>query len=196
MPLPEPVARELLHIRRVECRGYRRADGLWEVEGQLIDSRTFPYGGPGTPTVPANAAIHAMTVRLTFDDDLVIQAAAAETTAGPYPLCRDAAPAVARLVGLRIKTGWMAEVHARIGGVGSCTHIRELLGPMATTLYQTLYPPMNNRFHAGDQTRTTTRFALPPFDTCYALATDRAVVQEHYPEHFGQADKELKKKDK
>jgi hypothetical protein len=183
MPLPEPVERELMHVRRVECRGYRRADGLWDIEGRLHDSRTYPYGGPGTPEVPAGSAIHTMLVRLTFDDELVIKAATATTEAGPYPLCRDAAPGIAKLVGLRIKAGWMAEVDARIGGIGSCTHIRELLGPMATTLYQTLYPVMNNRYHAGEKTRATTRFSRPPFDTCYALARDREVVQTYFADH-------------
>ena len=105
MPLPEPTERELLHVRRVECRGYRRADGLWEIEGQVNDSRTYPYGGPGTPEVPAGAAIHNMWVRLAVDDEFVIRAASAATGASPYLLCRDAAPAVSGLIGIRIKSG-------------------------------------------------------------------------------------------
>jgi len=183
MPLPTPTERELLHTRRVECRGYKRADGLWEVEGQVHDSRTYPYGSPGTPEVPAGDAVHNMRVRLAVDDDLVIRAASASTDASPYALCRDAAPAVSALVGIRIRSGWMADVDKRIGGTGGCTHIRELLGPMATTLYQTLYPIMNMRFQEGERSRVAARFSRPPFDTCYALASDRAIVKDHYPDH-------------
>ena len=36
MPLPESALREQLHTRRIECRGYRREDGLWDIEGTLI----------------------------------------------------------------------------------------------------------------------------------------------------------------
>ena len=43
MPLPDPVPREPLHTRRVECRGYRRADGLWDIEGHLVDTKAYPF---------------------------------------------------------------------------------------------------------------------------------------------------------
>jgi Protein of unknown function (DUF2889). len=35
MPLSEPVDREPRHARRVTCDGYRRADGLWDIEAHL-----------------------------------------------------------------------------------------------------------------------------------------------------------------
>ncbi len=38
MPLSPPAAsREHIHTRVVECRGYRRDDGLWDIEGHITD---------------------------------------------------------------------------------------------------------------------------------------------------------------
>ena len=40
MPLPvTDVERELRHTRRVRYEGYRRADGLWDIEGTSPTSR-------------------------------------------------------------------------------------------------------------------------------------------------------------
>ena len=36
MPLPVSVQRQRLHTRRIECHGYRRNDGLWDIEGYLL----------------------------------------------------------------------------------------------------------------------------------------------------------------
>ena len=43
MPLSSPVAREPIHTRRIECRGYRRADGLWDIEGHLVDTKAYAF---------------------------------------------------------------------------------------------------------------------------------------------------------
>ena len=42
--------------------------------------------------------------------------------------------------GLRVGPGWRRAVRARLGGVQGCTHPVELLGPLATTAYQTVHP--------------------------------------------------------
>lgn len=34
--------RRLIHQRHVECRGYLRPDGLWDIEGRLEDVKTHP----------------------------------------------------------------------------------------------------------------------------------------------------------
>ncbi len=43
MPLPPPVDREPIHTRRIECTGYRRTDGLWDVEGHLVDTKSYEF---------------------------------------------------------------------------------------------------------------------------------------------------------
>jgi len=43
MPLSAPVPRQLLHRRVVQCTGYRREDGLWDIEGRMVDTKGFSY---------------------------------------------------------------------------------------------------------------------------------------------------------
>ena len=37
MTLSAPEDREPIHHRRIDCRGYRRKDGLWDIEGHLTE---------------------------------------------------------------------------------------------------------------------------------------------------------------
>ena len=39
MPLSTPQERELLHSRDIVLRGYQRADGLYDIEAQLTDTK-------------------------------------------------------------------------------------------------------------------------------------------------------------
>ena len=41
MPLSNPAPRKPMHTRTVECRGYLRDDGRWDIEGHLIDTKPF-----------------------------------------------------------------------------------------------------------------------------------------------------------
>jgi hypothetical protein len=40
MPLSHPVSRKLLHTRAIECHGYERDDGFWDIEAHLVDTKT------------------------------------------------------------------------------------------------------------------------------------------------------------
>lgn len=179
MPLTAPSQREPLHTRRIECRGYRRADGLWDVEGHLVDTKTYPwrneYRGEVAPGVP----VHEMWLRLTVDDDLVIHAAEAASDHHPFRLCPEVTPNFARLKGLRIGPGWRRRMRELVGGTKGCTHLAELLAPLATTAYQTIFPAREKR------TRQDAARKRPEFlDTCYALASDGEVVKAHWPEFY------------
>ena len=58
-----------MHTRHVECRGYERDDGLWDIEGHLVDTK--PYDMPNDDRVSgkiaAGEALHEMWIRLTVD---------------------------------------------------------------------------------------------------------------------------------
>ena len=45
MPLSEPAAARLLHLRDISLRGYHRADGLFDIEAHIRDTKTT-----GSPT--------------------------------------------------------------------------------------------------------------------------------------------------
>ena len=43
MALPEPAARRHSHTRAGTYHGYRREDGLWDIEAHLRDSKPFAF---------------------------------------------------------------------------------------------------------------------------------------------------------
>ena len=43
MSLSQPAPRRHIHTRKIECHGYLREDGLWDIEGTLIDLKTYSF---------------------------------------------------------------------------------------------------------------------------------------------------------
>jgi hypothetical protein len=107
MPLSEPAPRTAIHVRRVECQGFQREDGLWDIEGYMTDVKTHVHQrrDGGVPRAPGEP-IHQMRVRLTIDLDFLIHDCEAVTESAPYAGCGDIAPAFKALVGLKIGPGW------------------------------------------------------------------------------------------
>ena len=179
MALTPAAARAPIHHRRIDCRGYRREDGLWDIEGHLTDAKTYAFDNAFRGTIEPGEAIHDMWLRLTLDDELTVVAVEAATAAGPFALCPAITPAFASLEGLRIGPGWRREVQRRLGGVQGCTHLVELLGPLATTAYQTIHV-----WRAKHEPALETDQPPRHLDSCHALARDGEVVRQHYPRWF------------
>lgn len=178
MTLSRPTRREHIHSRDIRCRGYRREDGLWDVEATLEDTKTYSFANRDRGGIAAGEPIHRMLVRLTVDDELVVQAAEAWTAAGPFDLCGAITPVFDRLKGLRVGPGWRKAVLERMGGVQGCTHLTDLLlGPVTTTLMQTVAAARARRHEAASG-----RKPPPILDTCHALARTSDVVRRHWPE--------------
>src|SRR3954454_24954269 len=143
MPLSRPAPREHLHSRRVTCQGFRRDDGLWDIEGHLTDVKTYGFGNDDRGTIEPGDPIHEMWIRLTLDDGFAVRAVEVVTDKSPFAVCPAITPNFQRLVGLRIAAGWTARVRELLGGVEGCTHLVELLGPVATTAFQTIFPVLS-----------------------------------------------------
>ena len=137
--LSPAVPREAVHKRQINCNGFVRADGLYDIEAELTDHKTYDFPSDFRGTVTPDLAVHHMVLRITIDRDRVIQHAEAITITGPYAICPTANAVFDNLVSLQIGPGWRRKVQAAIGGRHGCTHITELLGPVATIAYQTLY---------------------------------------------------------
>ena len=137
--LSPAVPREAVHKRQINCNGFVRDDGLYDIEAELTDHKTYDFPSDFRGTVTPDLAVHHMVLRITIDRDRVIQHAEAITITGPYAICPTANAVFDNLVGLQIGPGWRRKVQAAIGGRHGCTHITELLGPVATIAYQTLY---------------------------------------------------------
>ena len=172
--LSEPAAREDRHNRQVTCRGFARKDGLLDIEGELIDTKAYDFPSSTHGVIASGTPVHHMQVRITIDFDMVIQHAEAVTVHGPYAICPKGADNITGLIGLQIGPGWKRKVQTAIGGPKGCTHITELMGPMATTAFQTLYgeKARQKRDTTGaDQTSAKLKTPLPSLtNSCIAYA--------------------------
>src|SRR5260221_10841533 len=131
MPLPvSEVKRELTHTRRVRFEGYKRADGLWDIEAHLTDIKNHDFNLKAGVR-RAGQPVHSMWIRLTVDRRMTIVAAAAASDAVPYPGgCEAVAPAYRGLVGLSLIKDFRKRVRESFGGVRGCTHLAEMLAGM------------------------------------------------------------------
>lgn len=173
-----PVQLEAIHHRQIDLRFSRRSDGLYEIEGRLVDKKSHPFRRvlavddqpPGTP-------LHDIVVRLVIDESLLVHDALALMQATPFATCSGAVNTLAPLKGLRIGAGWNKRVRELLGGAASCTHIVELLGPMATTAFQGLAPlRLAQRDDPANEEQR-----LAKVDSCYAYAAEREVVARLWP---------------
>lgn len=181
MPLSPPAARKELHLRQVEVRGFQRDDGLWDIEGRLVDTKTYGFDNFDRGRIEPGQPIHQMILRLTLDDELMIHDAEAVTEESPYTVCKNVGPNFARLKGIRIGAGWRRQVQAAVGGAQGCTHLVELLGPMATTAYQTIWPVVARKRESEGKAWTSKPKTI---DTCHAYASDGPVVKRLWPEFY------------
>ena len=180
MPLSPPAPRKLQHTRQIECKGYEREDGLWDIEAQLIDSKSYVHtrrhGGrerqPGEP-------VHHMWLRITIDLDMLIHDAEAVTDAGPYSYCGDITPNFKSLIGLKIGRGWRREINQRLGGVKGCTHLVELLGPLGTTAFQATGRAREARNR--DKPLTQKPYQI---GSCHVYKEDSPAVLERWPQFY------------
>jgi hypothetical protein len=181
MPLPPPsLPRELLHLREVQCQGFRRSDGMFDIEATLIDRKTYDIERhDGGRNVASGCEIHRMSARMTIDSSLVVCAIDAAIDNSPYPICPGAVKAMQQIVGLKIGAGWNREVKQRLGGAQGCTHLTELLGPMATTAYQTLVI-----LRWKQPTEVDAGGKPLKIGSCYAYGSSREVVRDRWPAFF------------
>lgn len=187
MPLSPPDAgRQPLHRRRIEMHGYQRDDGLYDIEGHLLDTKTYAFDNIERGQVQPGEALHGMWIRLTVDEAMVIRSCEAVTDSAPYGVCPGAAPNFAALAGVSIGVGFNRAVKDRVGGVIGCTHLREMLAQMATVAFQTIGPIKRRR--ALEQAARAAAAGEPPppglarklpIGSCLAYAPDSPVVRRH-----------------
>ncbi|MCP3690489.1 MAG: DUF2889 domain-containing protein [Gammaproteobacteria bacterium] len=182
MSLPLEVKREKQHHRRIDCTGYLREDGLWDIEAHLTDVRSYDCGydpSHRNGLIKAGEAVHDMRLLLTVDLDFVIHEAHASSDLTPFSICPQAVAEMRSLVGIQMGAGWMKQVRERIGARDSCTHLMDLLGQISATAYQTLHAALEKR-----DAQQASRDKPPILDTCIALSTGGEVVKKRWPEFY------------
>ena len=183
MSLSAPAPRRHKHTRTIVCEGFARDDGLWDIEARIVDTKTFRYKEPYRGLRESGQHVHDMQVRLTVSPDMVVRAVEVSMNETPYPLCLGAPPAYQGLVGKKIGLGWRRAVQEVVGGVRGCTHVRELLFPMATVAFQSMGGWKEG---SDDEVPAHTDDAEGPrfLDGCRAWATDGEVVARLHPRFY------------
>ncbi len=184
MPLPPPdVKRKLLHTRTITCQGFERTDGAWEVEGWITDVKTYAIpDAPERGNIPAGEPMHGMGLRLRVNDDMEITDAVAKQDYSPYRICHTITPSFRKLIGLSLTKGFRKAVRDVLGGTKGCVHLVDILGPMATTLFQTT---AKRRHKQLDEARARgENVKHPVINTCHAWASDGPVVKRDFPEFY------------
>jgi hypothetical protein len=180
MPLSAPaVDREHLHTRTYEFQGFRRSDGLWDIEGHIVDTKTYGFPNAHRGRIDAGEPIHDMSIRLTLDEDFEIKAIEAVTDDGPFGICPAITPNFQRMVGVRVGPGWRREVRSRLGGVEGCTHLVELLIAMATPAYQAMFPVRQKR---SEERKPGQKPAL--LNSCHAFSETGQFAKENWPDVY------------
>lgn len=185
MPLSEPAPRKHLHTRKYEMRGYVREDGLWDIEGHITDVKTYSFHNDYRGEMEPGDPIHDMSIRLTIDDDFVIQGVEAVTDGSPYAICPAVTPNFDKMIGVKIGPGWRRAIRGRLSGIHGCTHLVEMLGAMATVAYQTAYSSRKQTGKTGSTPVTVKPGTRPHLlNSCYAYRSDGPVVQRQFPDFF------------
>lgn len=182
MPLPEiEVPREALHQRAITCRGFRREDGLWDIEGRMVDTKEYAFDSSWRGRMDPGRPVHDMWARLTLDSRMNVVDVAVSSDGHPFPICPEIVSAYQTLVGTRLAPGWTKLVRERLGGVAGCTHITRLLQELAVVAIQTIFP-----VRAREEGRDKVMSDRKPghLDGCHALATDGPIVRELYPRWY------------
>jgi len=197
MPLSQPVARKLIHHRLIDCHGYEREDGLFDIEGRLTDTKSYGFDTILRGKVEAGDFIHDMKMRITVDLSLKIIDIDAVRDPHPYTNCGDITPNYKALIGERIISGFTKATDRAVGATRGCTHHTSLLRDLATVVFQTIGPLMAKRRREQGVPMKKMSDDLfkgrkpPMIDGCHALASDNANVERFFPKWYQPKDDQL-----
>ena len=91
--LPRPAPRRHLHTRTIQCEGFEREDGLYDIEARIVDTKTYAVDEPFRGHREAGWPVHDMQLRLTLDRTMTVRAIEVTTNHAPYDVC----PSVAQI---------------------------------------------------------------------------------------------------
>lgn len=180
MPLSPPAEREPLHHRTIDLKGYRRQDGLYDIEGHLVDTKSYGFDNSEKGRVEAGEHLHEMWLRLTIDESFTLRDVEAATDASPFRVCGEVPPNFKTLIGLKIGPGWRREALKRVGGAKGCTHLVEMLWPLATVAFQTLAGKAEKRTESWKAEGGRPRM----LDSCHAFRADGEKARTRWPDFY------------
>ncbi len=184
MPLPSvEYPRTPMHTRTVRVDAYRRDDGHWDLEAELVDVK--PHDVPLQSGVRKGGdPMHVMRLRVVIDGEFNIVDAIAASDAVPYPgYCEQIVGDYGKLVGLNLVRGFRAGLRDRLANRDGCTHLTELAQSLPTAAVQAFAGDEHRRV---EMERDANGQEKRPFqlDRCHALRSDGPAVQLYYPAWF------------
>ncbi|MCP3688848.1 MAG: DUF2889 domain-containing protein, partial [Gammaproteobacteria bacterium] len=90
----------------------------------------------------------------------------------------------------QIAPGWTSKSKAAMGSNLGCTHLTELLGPVATTAIQTMASERMKQKKATE--KILGKYKSPFINSCHALAADSPVVKQHWPDQYKSQPEEVR----
>ncbi|MBI3069295.1 MAG: DUF2889 domain-containing protein [Betaproteobacteria bacterium] len=175
MPLSDPAPRKLIHNRSIECRGYQREDGLWDIEARLLDTKTFEHIRSSEREEVLSKPSRAARARCASPP-------ASASSATGMTACGDITPNFKALKGVTIGPGWRRKTLELLGGIKGCTHLVELLGPVATTAFQATGRAREAR--AAGKPLTKKPYQL---NACHMYKDDGPAVLKRWPQFYKNA---------
>jgi len=177
--LTKPVKRDLKHNRTIKGKGYKREDGLWDIEVFLLDTKTFSFKNMHRSYISAGEPLHDMAIRLTLDDDRKIIDIEAVIGSGPYNVCPQAVINCEKLKGEFIVSGFNKKVLKILGSEKGCRHITDLLAHAATIAYQTLWKENTAEDRKKISLEEAKSIGEKFGNSCYALKKDGEVYNQY-----------------
>ncbi|WP_277185738.1 DUF2889 domain-containing protein [Caballeronia sp. BR00000012568055] len=176
----EPVTREPLHHRQIDMRVCKRSDGLFEASAHLTDTKSHDLKpDAGDLTFAAGSPIHDMRVTLIFDIDMIVRGVETFMASHPYASCPGGGDSLNALIGVQIGAGWNSKVRAMLPNCDTCTHLKELLTPLATAAIQGMVglraSSLQHRNSDGKPSK---------IDSCHGYSATRELVKIHWPEYY------------
>jgi len=110
---------------------------------------------------------------------MLIYEAEAVTDALPFNICPNIIRNFTQLKGIQIKQGWHSSVNQLVVGIQGCTHLVELLNPLTTTAFQTIYPLISQEITSAFPGKRPLLLG-----SCHAYATDSLVVKRQWTEYY------------
>ena len=183
--LPPAGARTPVRTRTVIFRGYHREDGLYDIEGEMTDAKSYAHDTSDRGRLEPGEHVHGMAIRLTVDERMTIADVAVTMPSTPFPECQQTKPPVAALIGRTLGAGWRKTIDEAMGGIRGCTHLRELLFNMATAAYQTIPLYREHLRKLAGRPAPVHKRPPPHMGTCLAWDFNGSQVKRNKPQFAG-----------
>ncbi len=181
------ITKEKIHTRKIVADGFRRSDGLYELEASISDCKHYEFNSDYLGKVKPGQFFHNMKIHIVLDTSLTIIDINAQTLASPFAICPNITSNYQKLKGIKIGPGWSRQVRKIVGLTSGCTHITELLLYIGTVAIQTIYSDTQREKSTPVDEKNS--FGKGLINSCHSWAENSPVTKKYFPEHYNDTSK-------